>query len=1604
MTTILHIIQQLSLGGGTRTLVATSRHSALLGAFRHRVLSLRSGAPEAIALARSAGIHVVDAPDTAATWREMAGADLVQVEWWNSPEMQALLHQELPPMRLLFWHHVCGDGAPQIITPQLASMADVNVATNPWTARELPVFRDLPPDDRSQRVAWVIPGAEFDRLKGVTARAHQGFKVGYIGTVDFVKMHRRYVPMSAAVRIPEARFVVCGAGGALETLRAEARELGASARFDFQGFVSDIKPVIEELDVYGYPLCPDTYASGELNLQEIMYAGVPAVVFPHGGIRGLIEHDKTGLVVNTEAEYRDAIEHLYHHPEERKRLGEAARTHARQHFGAQNAAREMNPLYARLLRQPKRARAWGCRPDRPSWEAPVAVLDLLDLPPATAGARLFLEGMGDSADPAFVTSLTAPSPDALLAAEEVISHCSTLVRSPFSGGISNYRAAFPEDGWLRLWSGLVLRQEGRLPAAISEFAAALDRGCHHWRVGWYIAQTAAQHGDTKLAEQAVRAVLQSMPEFVPAQELLARLTRPAETGGTAASSAADTISAPVASGAAAQVVAARAALAADRIEEFEAALAKAFELDPDYPEALLLLAELNVQCGRFPEAAQTCRRLLTNNSVSVPALLLLAMSFTGIGETLAAQDTYRRILEIEPDNAVAAQELHTTAGEVAPASASVAAPAPLSLQPSAPPVSALGTPRVSAIVATYNSERFLRGCLEDLERQTIASQLEIIVVDTASPQNERAIVEEFQQRFGNIVYLRTEERETVYGAWNRGIKAARGKYLTNANTDDRHRSDALERLAHALDAHPAMALVYADCLTTTVENETFETTPSTRNWAWLDFDPQVLLGKGCFVGPQPMWRRELHEEHGYFDEKMVSSGDYEFWLRLARTRDFLHLKETLGLYLESPASVQHANNDQALRETRRAQDLHRAAIMARGKGFSPGAVLPPSGPGSTTAVLSDGKSLPPCALIGNLVEASALLRQKKLPAAWAAACAALQLRPFHPEGYLLLAEIAQAAQDAVAARACAQFARQIAPEFQPAKRFLKGKLFGNLKPEWLVLPETIQGPSAARPPRLSVCLIAKNEERFLGQCLASVRGLADQILVVDTGSTDRTVAMAKEHGAEVHSFAWCDDFSAARNAALEHVTGDWVLVLDADEELPPEQHEALRKLLQTAAVMAWRLPIQDAGREAEGCSYVPRLFRNAPGAFFVGRVHEQAFSSLEPQRKKWGLDTRLGNATLRHHGYTKELTLERDKVGRNLRLLELAIREMPGETGLLMNYGLELVRSGRREEGLLQYRAAFEAMAGEPAAQVIPEAREMLLTQFGTQLMAAQRYAEIVTVLTSPLAKLGGGLTASLHFTLGLAQMELKNFAAAAEQMRQCLAKRDRSALTPVNLEVRKAGPRHCLAQCLAQEKDLAGAEREFLLARQDDPESLAVTLDYARFLHDQGQSVQSLQFLHEVVARKPDVAPVWLGGGIIALSRPEFQEVAVDWTAEALRHFPDDPGIQSQRAEALLLAGQSEEALPLWRRLSHDGKTSPLAALILCETAAGTNVFLPPPELAAAVTQEFVRWYRRLVEFGVESLVLRVNAGVAGLGRVLPRAAELLRAVIAEAAAPSGG
>ncbi len=219
---------------------------------------------------------------------------------------------------------------------------------------------------------------------------------------------------------------------------------------------------------------------------------------------------------------------------------------------------------------------------------------------------------------------------------------------------------------------------------------------------------------------------------------------------------------------------------------------------------------------------------------------------------------------------------------------------------------------------------------------------------------------------------------------------------------------------------------------------------------------------------------------------------------------------------------------------------------------------------------------------------------------------------------------------------------------------------------------------------VSLCMIVKNEEEQLARCLRSVTPLVGEIIVVDTGSTDKTKEIAAVFGAKVFDFPWCDDFSAARNFSLSKASGGWILVLDADEVISVSDHRKFRALLEAEAdgncafriqtrnythhsnTIGWK-PNSGEYQEEEGGGWFPsdkvRLFKNDPRICFVNPVHEL----VEPSLEKYGIAVLGCEIPVHHFGKlheakTKEKTktycdLGRNKLKKNRRSLA-ALREL----------------------------------------------------------------------------------------------------------------------------------------------------------------------------------------------------------------------------------------------------------------------------------------------------------------------------------------------------------
>lgn len=942
----------------------------------------------------------------------------------------------------------------------------------------------------------------------------------------------------------------------------------------------------------------------------------------------------------------------------------------------------------------------------------------------------------------------------------------------------------------------------------------------------------------------------------------------------------------------------------------------------------------------------------------------------------------------------------------------------------------------SILILALNQLEHTRACLDSIEAHTPQPH-EVIIVDNGSTDGTPEYLRQWQGAGENRIVIRNQSNRGFAAGNNQALSLAKGQTVVLLNNDTIVTEGWLSSLLAPFKLHPQVGMVGPmsnnisgpQCVREATYKTVAELPEFAAEWALLHRGQSVPVSRA--VGFCLAMSRPLVERIGGLDERF-GLGNFEdddlcirahlagFEARVALD-SFVH---HVGSQTFKSAGI---NFQQAMK---RNWGIFSAkwglpSAISPDKGYAFPQHLPPKvslrvplpmlslthqadsqAPNLWSEILLSkpkaAAELPAIAHLGNLDAARAHLGNNQLPAAWTATVEALQLRPFHPEAWLLLARIAAQAGDAAMARQCAQHARDLAPGWKAIKQFLQKPPKGNQHPEWAVLPSTTGAKATDGRPalRLSVCVIAKNEERFIEQCLKSVKPLAWQIVLVDTGSTDRTVEIAKSLGAEVHTFAWCDDFSAARNAALEHARGDFILMLDADEELPADQHARLLADLANSKAVGWRLPLVNCGKESEGRSFVPRLFTNAPGVYFKGRIHEQVFPSLLAVSTPWGLNTVLGTGQLLHHGYTQELVEDRKKIERNLALLRQAVQEQPDDANLVMNLGLELVRSGELAAGLSFYREAFRLMGAQDPSQVVPELREVLLTQMTAQLYKIQAYQEVLDILESALAA-NGGLTASLHFALGLAHFELKQYREAADQMRQCLTKRTQPALTPINTDILTAAPQHCLALSLARSKQAKEAEQAFKAGLAESAQTPELALDYARFLVEQNQHIEAMQLLHQQVSANAMNLQAWLLGGQIALSRPDYLEFARDWTQEALKVLPAESAIIAQRAEALLLNQDPAAAKPFFKQLyTAENQARWLAGLILCEALDGNVTHTPQtPAETAATNQEFLNWYRRCLAAGTRDLIVRLNEQSAALQTALPETAQILQAVAAQAA-----
>lgn len=308
---------------------------------------------------------------------------------------------------------------------------------------------------------------------------------------------------------------------------------------------------------------------------------------------------------------------------------------------------------------------------------------------------------------------------------------------------------------------------------------------------------------------------------------------------------------------------------------------------------------------------------------------------------------------------------------------------------------------------------------------------------------------------------------------------------------------------------------------------------------------------------------------------------------------------------------------------------------------------------------------------------------------------------------------------------------------------------------------SLQTPAERAPQRLSLCMIMRDEEEHLERCLASVRGVVDEIVIVDTGSVDRSVQIAESFGARVLHEEWRGDFAAPRNTSIDAATGDWILVLDADEELVDGAR--LRDLLHDEAIEGYCLREVNFIGEERGIESVVnsafRLFRNRPAYRYSGALHEQIMGTVDPEG---GACTRFVGIEIHHYGYLEPTSRAKEKTDRNMAIVMEEVARKPTDSFTLFNAGVEFQRIGEFETALGYFRRSFEHLSSLKAYYA-----SLLLRNIVASLNSLERWDEALDVLADALQAYPD--FTDLHYLQGQVHASRREYRAAVRSFRRAI-------------------------------------------------------------------------------------------------------------------------------------------------------------------------------------------------------------------------------------------
>jgi hypothetical protein len=419
--------------------------------------------------------------------------------------------------------------------------------------------------------------------------------------------------------------------------------------------------------------------------------------------------------------------------------------------------------------------------------------------------------------------------------------------------------------------------------------------------------------------------------------------------------------------------------------------------------------------------------------------------------------------------------------------------------------------------------------------------------------------------------------------------------------------------------------------------------------------------------------------------------------------------------------------------------------------------------------------------------------------------------------------------------------------------------------------------SVGRRPLLSLCMIVKDGGASLTRCLESARGVVDEIVVVDTGSGDDSVARAKSAGARVLHHVWSDDFAAARNVGLDAAHGEWILLLDCDERFDPPSPRQLRGLLERSDHVAYFLNVHSELARGERLeSTILRLWRHSPEVRFRFPIHEQVVPDLERVAARTGRRFALVNdVRIVHDGYTPDAIAAHGKVERNSRLFAKAVAQHEGEPYLWYKFA-DFLRAHpeRRSDALAAAERAFELVKRNGAP--VPYWSELLTILCASRLEAGDRPGALALLESEPPSRLE---SPHYRYVAALALEAEGRIDEALAQVEACCATKRSTHLTAWRPEIAGAQGETLRARLLLKRGDARGAIAATRRALELAPAMVAAIQLQADALVASDAAGDALRLLMDAVKRAPRERRLWQQVALLLarLGRPVEAQRCVD-------------------------------------------------------------------------------------------------------------------------------